>query len=137
MYPLRPFKLSLPIRQRTSVQSDALRKKESPQGHDFMKWADADSVINIISHVYAYAQHIWIRERRAAKNTSDVSVNRTGTEEVPRRIMKDVSVPPKAEIHSRCIRRHLLFRFEVGGEVLCMMKNMQQPLPVRLPRYVC
>lgn len=56
MYPLKPFKLSLPIRQRTSVQSDALRKKESPQGHDFMKWADADSVINIISHVYAYAQ---------------------------------------------------------------------------------
>ena len=25
-------------------------------GIDFMEWADADSVINIISHVYAYAQ---------------------------------------------------------------------------------
>lgn len=98
MYPLRPFKLSLPIRQRTSVQSDALRKKNPRRGIDFMKWADADSVINIINHVYAYAQHIWIRERRAAKNTSDVSVNRTGTEEVSRRIMKDLSLPPKAEV---------------------------------------
>lgn len=73
-------------------------QKESPRVIDFMKWADADSVINIISHVYAYAQHIWIRERRAAKNTSDVSVNRTETEEVPRRIMKDLSLPPKAEV---------------------------------------
>ena len=73
-------------------------KKNPRRGIDFMEWADADSVINIISHVYAYAQHIWIRERRAAKNTSDVSVNPTGTEEVPRRIMKDVSVPPKAEV---------------------------------------
>ena len=68
-------------------------------GIDFMKWADADSVINIISHVYAYAQHIWIRKRRAAKKTSAVSVNRTGTEEVLRRIMKDVSLPPKAEVY--------------------------------------
>ncbi len=98
MYSLKPFKRSLPIRQRTLVQSDALRKKNPRRGIDFMKWADADSVINIISHVYAYAQHRWIRERRAAKNTSDVSVNRTGTEAVPRRIMKDVSVPPKAEV---------------------------------------
>ncbi|WP_296826860.1 hypothetical protein [uncultured Megasphaera sp.] len=38
-----------------------------------MKWADADSVINIICHVYAYAQHIWIRKRRAAKNPSAAS----------------------------------------------------------------
>lgn len=102
-----------------------------------MKWADADSVINIISHVYAYAQTYMDPEVPGGKEQSDVSVNRTGTEEVLRRIMKDVSLPPKAEVHSRCIRRHLLFRFEVGGEVLCMMKNMQQPLPVRLPRYVC
>ncbi len=48
-------------------------KKNPRMGIDFMKWADADSVINIISHVYAYAQHIWIRKRRAAKNTSAVS----------------------------------------------------------------
>ena len=31
-------------------------KKNPRMGIDFMEWADADSVINIISHVYAYAQ---------------------------------------------------------------------------------
>ena len=73
-------------------------KKNPRRGINSMKWADADSVINIISHVYAYAQTYMDPEVPGGKEQSDVSVNRTGTEEVPRRIMKDVSLLPKAEV---------------------------------------
>ncbi|GEM_PF-1975982 len=98
MYPLKPFKLSLPIRQRTSVQSDALRKKNPRRGIDFLKWADADSVINIISHVYAYAQTYMDPEVPGGKEHFGYIVNWTGPEAFLRRIMKDLSLPPKAEV---------------------------------------
>ncbi len=73
-------------------------KKNPRRGIDFLKWADADSVINIISHVYAYAQKYMDPEAPGGKEHLGYIVNWTGTEAFLLRIMKDLSLPPKAEV---------------------------------------
>ena len=61
--------------------------------------ADADSVVKIISNVYAYAQKYIDPEAPGGKEHIGYIVDRTGTEEFLRWIMKDVNLPPKAEIY--------------------------------------
>ncbi|WP_176698864.1 hypothetical protein [Megasphaera sp. DISK 18] len=51
-----------------------------------MKWADADSVINIISHVYAYAQPYMDPEAPGGKEYLGYIINWTGPEEFLREI---------------------------------------------------
>ena len=74
-------------------------KKNPRMGIDFIKWADADSVVKIISNVYAYAQKYIDPEAPGGKEHIGYIVDRTGTEEFLRWIMKDVNLPPKAEIY--------------------------------------
>ena len=75
-------------------------KKNPRRGIDFMEWADADSVINIISHVYAYAQTYMDPEVPGGKEQIRCirQSDGNGGGSVPRRIMKDVSLLPKAEV---------------------------------------
>lgn len=61
-------------------------KKTPRRGIDFMKWADADSVINIISHVYAYAQPYMDPEAPGGKEYLGYIINWTGPEEFLREI---------------------------------------------------
>ena len=74
-------------------------KKNPRMGIDFIKWLDADSVVKIISNVYAYAQKYIDPEVPGGKEHIGYIVDRTGTEEFLRWIMKDVNLPPKAEIY--------------------------------------
>ena len=74
------------------------RQEEPPHGHR-LQWLDADSVVKIISNVYAYAQKYIDPEVPGGKEHIGYIVDRTGTEEFLRWIMKDVNLPPKAEIY--------------------------------------
>ena len=71
-------------------------KKNPRRGIDSMKWADADSVVKIISNVYAYAQKYIDPEAPGGKEHIGYIVDRTGFEEYKKWALKDVRLPAEA-----------------------------------------
>ena len=74
-------------------------KKNPRMGVDFIKWADADSVVKIVSNVYDYARKYIDPEAPGGKEHIGYMVDRTGPEEFLRYILRDVHLPEKAEVY--------------------------------------
>ncbi len=74
-------------------------KKNPRMGVDFIKWADADSVVKIVSNVYDYARKYIDPEAPGGKEHIGYMVDRTGPEEFLRYILRDVQLPEKAEVY--------------------------------------
>ncbi|WP_444317690.1 sulfite reductase subunit C [Megasphaera sp.] len=74
-------------------------KKNPRMGVDFIKWADEDSVVKIISNVYAFAKKYIDPTAPGGKEHIGYMVDRTGPEEFIKFILKDVHLPKKAEIY--------------------------------------
>lgn len=73
-------------------------KKNPRLGEDFIKWADADSIVKIIENTYAYVKHYIDPNAPGGKEHIGYIVDRTGFEEFKRWALKDVSLPPMAEV---------------------------------------
>lgn len=74
-------------------------KKNPRMGVDFIKWADEDSVVKIISNVYAFAKKYIDPTAPGGKEHIGYMVDRTGPEEFIKFILQDVHLPKKAEIY--------------------------------------
>lgn len=75
-------------------------KKNPRMGEDFIKWADADSIVKIITNTYAYVKEYIDPDAPGGKEHIGYIVDRTGVEEFMRWAMKDVNLPAKAEVYS-------------------------------------
>ena len=73
-------------------------KKNPRMGEDFIKWADADSIVKIIVNTYAYVKHYIDPNAPGGKEHIGYIVDRTGFEEFQRWALKDVNLPPMAEV---------------------------------------
>jgi anaerobic sulfite reductase subunit C len=73
-------------------------KKNPRQGVDFIKWVDEDSIIKIILNTYKYVEKYIDRNAPGGKEHIGYIVDRTGVEEYLKWAMKDVPLPPLAEI---------------------------------------
>ena len=65
-------------------------KKNPRMGVDFIKWADEDSVVKIISNVYAFAKKYIDPTAPGGKEHIGYMVDRTGPEEFIKFILQDV-----------------------------------------------
>lgn len=75
-------------------------KKNPRMAIDFIKWVDADSIIQIVKNTYAYADHYMDRTAPGGKEQLGYIIDRTGVEEYLRWAMKDVHLPAKAEVYT-------------------------------------
>jgi anaerobic sulfite reductase subunit C len=75
-------------------------KKNPRMAIDFIKWADADSIIKIIANTYDYVQQYIDPEAPGGKEHVGYIVDRTGVEEFLHWAMKGVHLPRKAEVYS-------------------------------------
>lgn len=75
-------------------------KKNPRMGVDFIKWADEDSVIQIIKNTYEYVRHYINPDSPGGKEHIGYIVDRTGTEEYLRWALKDVHLPEIAEVYT-------------------------------------
>ena len=75
-------------------------KKNPRMGVDFIKWADEDSIIQIIKNVYDYTAHYINPDSPGGKEHIGYIVDRTGTEEFLKWALKDVHLPEIAEVYT-------------------------------------
>jgi len=75
-------------------------KKNPRLGEDFIKWADADSIVKIITNTYDYVTKYIDPNAPGGKEHIGYIVDRTGVEEFLRWALKDVNLPAKAEVYS-------------------------------------
>jgi dissimilatory sulfite reductase (desulfoviridin) alpha/beta subunit len=74
--------------------------KRNPRlGVDFIKWIDEDSIIKIILNTYAYVEKHIDPGAPGGKEHIGYIVDRTGFEEYKRWALKDVTLPPRAEVN--------------------------------------
>lgn len=73
-------------------------KKNPRMGQDFIKWADEESIIKIILNTYDYVRKYIDPEAPGGKEHIGYIVDRTGFEEFKRWALKDVTLPPEAEV---------------------------------------
>lgn len=65
---------------------------------DFIKWADADSIVKIITNTYDYVKEYIAPDAPEGKEHIGYIVDRTGVQEYLKWAMKDVSLPSRAEV---------------------------------------
>lgn len=73
-------------------------KKNPRLGEDFIKWADADSIIKIIRNTYDYVKAYIDPNAPGGKEHIGYIVDRTGFEEFKRWALRDVHLPEMAEV---------------------------------------
>ena len=73
-------------------------KKNPRLGEDFIKWADEESIKKIILNTYDYVNEYIDRSAPGGKEHIGYIVDRTGFEEFKKWAMKDVQLPPIAEV---------------------------------------
>ena len=76
-------------------------KKNPRLGEDFVKWADADSIVKIITNTYDYVREYIDPNAPEGKEHIGYIVDRTGFEEYKRWALKDVQLPAIAEVNDR------------------------------------
>ena len=69
-------------------------------GQDFIKWIDADSIVNIIMNTYDYVNQYIDPEAPGGKEHIGYIVDRTGFPEFKKWALKDVELPEIAEVYS-------------------------------------
>lgn len=74
-------------------------KKNPRLGEDFIKWADEDSIIKIILNTYDYVKEYIDLNAVGGKEHIGYIVDRTGFKEFKKWVLKDVNLPPEAEIY--------------------------------------
>ena len=84
-------------------------------GVDFIKWADADSVVKIVSNG-DYARKYIDPEAPGGKEHIGYMVDRTGPEEFLRYILRDVHLPKKAEVYKPLPERDPVLGIEIVGK---------------------
>ena len=75
-------------------------KKNPRMGQDFIKWADEESITKIILNTYAYVKEYIDPQAPGGKEHIGYIVDRTGVEEFLKWAMKDVQLPPIAEVYT-------------------------------------
>lgn len=73
-------------------------KKNPRLGEDFIKWADEESILKIITNTYDYVEHYIDRSAPGGKEHIGYIVDRTGFEAFKRWALKDVVLPEIAEM---------------------------------------
>ncbi len=73
-------------------------KKNPRMGQDFIKWADAESIVKIILNTYDYVKEYIDPTSPGGKEHIGYIVDRTGFEEFKKWALRDVHLPEKAEI---------------------------------------
>lgn len=76
-------------------------KKNPRLGEDFIKWADEDSILKIITNTYDYVREYIDKDAPGGKEHIGYIVDRTGFEEFKRWALKDVKLPDTAEVNER------------------------------------
>ena len=76
-------------------------KKNPRLGEDFIKWADEDSILKIITNTYDYVREYIDKDAPGGKEHIGYIVDRTGFEEFKRWALKDVKLPDMAEVNER------------------------------------
>ena len=76
-------------------------KKNPRMGEDFIKWADEESIIKIITNTYEYVKEYIDPEAPGGKEHIGYIVDRTGFEEFKKWALKDVTLPDLAELEER------------------------------------
>ncbi len=76
-------------------------KKNPRLGEDFIKWADEESILKIITNTYEYVREYIDRSAPGGKEHIGYIVDRTGFEEFKKWALKDVKLPELAEIQNR------------------------------------
>jgi anaerobic sulfite reductase subunit C len=73
--------------------------KRNPRlGEDFVKWIDEESIIKIILNTYEYVKEYIDPQAPGGKEHIGYIVDRTGFEEYLKWALKDVKLPPLAEL---------------------------------------
>jgi len=73
-------------------------RKHPRMAEDYIKWADEDSIRKIIKNTYDYVKEYIDPEAPLGKEHIGYIVDRTGFEEYKKWAMKDVNLPPEAEV---------------------------------------
>jgi anaerobic sulfite reductase subunit C len=76
-------------------------KKNPRLAEDFIKWADEQSIMDIVKNAYAYVEEYIDPNALEGKEHIGYIVDRTGFDEFFKWIMKDVKLNDKAEVASR------------------------------------
>ena len=76
-------------------------KKNPRLAEDFIKWADEQSIMDIVKNAYAYVEEYIDPNAYEGKEHIGYIVDRTGFDEVFKWIMKDVKLNDKAEVAHR------------------------------------
>lgn len=76
-------------------------KKNPRMGEDFIKWADEESILKIITNTYEYVKEYIDPEAPGGKEHIGYIVDRTGFEEFKKWALKDVTLPDMAELAER------------------------------------
>lgn len=76
-------------------------KKNPRLAEDFIKWADEESIMQIVKNAYAYVEEYIDPNAYEGKEHIGYIVDRTGFDEFFKWVMKDVKLPDKAEVSKR------------------------------------
>ena len=76
-------------------------KKNPRLGENFIKWADEESILKIITNTYEYVREYIDRDAPGGKEHIGYIVDRTGFEEFKKWALKDVVLPDIAELEER------------------------------------
>ena len=76
-------------------------RKNPRLGEDFIKWADEESILKIITNTYDYVREYIDKDAPGGKEHIGYIVDRTGFEEFKRWALKDVKLPDMAEVNKR------------------------------------
>lgn len=68
-------------------------RKNPRLGEDFIKWADEESILKIITNTYDYVREYIDKDAPGGKEHIGYIVDRTGFEEFKRWALKDVKLP--------------------------------------------
>lgn len=76
-------------------------KKNPRLGENFIKWADEESILRIITNTYDYVREYIDPQPPGGKEHIGYIVDRTGFEEFKRWALRNVTLPDKAEVEER------------------------------------
>lgn len=76
-------------------------KKNPRLGEDFIKWADEESILKIITNTYEYVREYIDRDAPGGKEHIGYIVDRTGFEEFKKWALRGVKLPEIAEVSHR------------------------------------
>ncbi len=76
-------------------------KKNPRLGENFIKWADEESILRIITNTYDYVREHIDPQAPGGKEHIGYIVDRTGFEEFKRWALRDVTLPAEAEVEER------------------------------------